>query len=340
VLRNYENLSTLNSRVENGAAVFDKNCAQCHAYRGHGHAVGPNLAEFAGKGAPDFVQAILDPNSAINPNFIAYNIETKDGRSLLGIVRGETAGGLTVVQGGGLEENILRSELKEIRASQLSLMPEGLEQTLSPQELADLIGWVKQGAPAPFGAASANPTLAAKNRAEFLASGPSPITKVVPGAEILPYRSWLGTLPLAYCRQLEGASKLTWQSERRSPTRPGLPAAQSPVSGTETNAPASVTFRFAAAMGFASQPQGKFALKINERVALEFDVALADTTWASPDGRTRMAYTVIESNSEDSNGLLVIEVPATLAAAAPCQFEVTGSPSNSQRWFGIYQVAP
>jgi putative heme-binding domain-containing protein len=288
--------------------------------------VGPNLAEYAGKSADDFVLAILDPNAAINPNFVAYTIDTLDGRSLLGIVRSETASGLTVVQSGGIEETLLRSDLKEIRASSISLMPEGLEQALSRQDLADLIAWVKRGAPAPFGTASANPELAARNRAEFLATGPSRVTRVITAPETLPYRSWLGTLPMAYCRQLDGVNKLSWQSERRSPTRP---------------APGTVTYRFPAAMGFASQPEGKFTLKVNGQALLDFNVALADSQWSSPDARVRMTYTVNEANGEDSNGTLEIEVPEKLLTpSGPSQFEVTGSSSNSQRWFGIYQVAP
>jgi putative membrane-bound dehydrogenase-like protein len=148
VLSKYQAVASLSAAPERGAPMFDQNCAQCHAFRGRGHPVGPNLAEFAGKSGEDFLVAILDPNSAINPNFRAYNIETKDGRSLTGIVKGETASSLILVQGGGLEEKILRSDIAEIRASQLSLMPEGLEQGISAQDMADLIAWLKQSAPA------------------------------------------------------------------------------------------------------------------------------------------------------------------------------------------------
>jgi len=91
VLAKYQAVSSLTGRPESGAAHFDKNCSPCHEYRGHGHAVGPNLAEFAGKSTADFLLAILDPNAAINPNFLAYNIDTKDGRALTGIIKGETA---------------------------------------------------------------------------------------------------------------------------------------------------------------------------------------------------------------------------------------------------------
>src|SRR5262249_40641787 len=139
VLGKYQGVSSLPAVPERGGAHFEKNCSVCHAYRGRGHAVGPDLAEFAGKSVADFLVPTLDPNPAINPNFLAYNVETKDGRSLTGIVKGETASSLTLVQGGGAVEKILRSDLEEIRVSQLSFMPEGLEQSMDPQDLADLI---------------------------------------------------------------------------------------------------------------------------------------------------------------------------------------------------------
>lgn len=318
VISKYQVASQLTGAVERGTALFDKNCAQCHAMRGHGHEVGPNLGEFAGKSVADFVQAILDPNSAVNANYLAYQVETKDGRSLSGIVRGETASGLTLVQGGGVRETILRGDIKEIRASALSLMPEGLEQAMTPQDLADLIAWIKKSAPAAFGGASEEQ--AVKARADFLKAGMNGLTRVVMTVETLPYPSWLGRLPMPYCRQNAGQDRLAWKT---------APVPEKPE--------ATHTFRLPAAMGFVSQPPGKFALKLNGRALLEFNATLSDHVWESADGRTRMSYSVMEANSEDSNGVLSVEVPSSLLKPGePAELEVTGSSSGSQRWFGIY----
>ena len=60
------------------------------------------------------------------------------------MVKAETATSLALVQAGGLEETILRSDIAGINASQVSSMPEGLEQNLTPQDLADLIAYLKQ----------------------------------------------------------------------------------------------------------------------------------------------------------------------------------------------------
>jgi hypothetical protein len=94
-------------------------------------------------------------------------------------------------------------------------------------------------------------------------------------------------------------------------------------------------------MGFISQPQGKFTLKLNSQPMLDFDVTLTDQVWQSADGRLRMSYTVLEKNTEDSNGVLVLEVSsALLKPGQPVEFEVAGSSSNSQRWFGLYRLIP
>jgi putative membrane-bound dehydrogenase-like protein len=146
-LQKYTSVAALKPEPVHGAEIFEKNCASCHAHHGRGFAVGPNLAEFAGKTAEDFVLAIIDPNAALDPKFVAYEIETKDGRALSGIVKDETASSLTLIQAGGIKETVLRSAINEIRASRISLMPEGLEESFSPQDLADLIAWIKHAQP-------------------------------------------------------------------------------------------------------------------------------------------------------------------------------------------------
>ena len=147
VLAKYQSVMNLTGDPGRGEAAFAKACSTCHAFGGQGHAVGPDLTAFRAKSPQDFLVAILDPNAAIEPRFINYQIETKDGRSLSGVVKAETSTSLTLAQSGGLEEKILRNDIAEIKASGLSLMPEGLEQSMTPQELADLIAYVKHSLP-------------------------------------------------------------------------------------------------------------------------------------------------------------------------------------------------
>jgi putative heme-binding domain-containing protein len=137
-------VANLKGDAKKGASMFEKNCAPCHAFGGQGHAVGPDLTTFRTKSVEDFLLAILDPNAAIEPRFINYQIETRDGRSLPGVIKAETATSVTLIQGGGMEETLLRRDVVEIKASNLSLMPEGVEQSIDLQEMADLIEYLRQ----------------------------------------------------------------------------------------------------------------------------------------------------------------------------------------------------
>lgn len=319
VLQKYQAATTLVGDASRGHLQFEKNCATCHFLRGQGFNVGPNLALLAGKPPGDLLLAILDPNAVVEPRFVSYNIETSDGRSLTGIVSAETATTLTLTQAGGVQETLLRGNVSAIKATGLSLMPEGLELVLQPQDLADLIAYLKAG-PVEFGAASREKSAAALAR--FLLDRPTGLAKVVSSAESLPYPSWVGRFPLHVCRELDGQSKVVWQSQ-------AVPR-ELPAGGFQS-------FRVPAGMGFWSQPPGKFAFKVNGKFALDFEVVLTDQTWQSAKGDVRLLYSVMENNSEDSNGVLTIEVAnSLLKPGEPVTFQATGGNAQSQRWFGVY----
>ncbi|HUR46722.1 MAG TPA: PVC-type heme-binding CxxCH protein [Candidatus Saccharimonadales bacterium] len=148
VLEKFKPALALAGHEENGREVFTKNCSSCHALREIGHAVGPDLSALRGKEPDYWLKNILDPNAVIEPRFVAYSIETRDDRSLSGVIKSETANSLTLVSGNGLTETIPRSEIKSIRASNLSLMPEGLDQAMNLQEMADLLAFVMPRTPA------------------------------------------------------------------------------------------------------------------------------------------------------------------------------------------------
>jgi len=322
ILARYQSATTRTGDAAHGREIFAQNCTSCHALHGLGHEVGPNLAALTDKTPADWLLAILDPNAAVEPRFVAYNLETRDERSLSGIVSAETATTLTLVQGGGTTEKLLRSDIASMRASGLSLMPEGLEQAIPPEAMADLIAFLKTS-PRTFGSATAAQTEAA--RKQFLAGGMNGVARITATAEQIDYPSWLGELPLAHCRQTDGKSKLVWQTAPApADLKPGSP----------------VSFRLPVGMGFHSQPSGTFDLRLNGKPTLTFDVALADKTWQSADGKVSMSYTVMENSAEDGNGVLVINVPgALLEAGKPATFEVVGSAAGSQRWFGVYQMS-
>jgi len=145
VVAKYQGVADLTGDAVKGADVFKIACAVCHDYLGQGVAVGPNLKAYYNKSASDFTTAILDPNAAVEPRYVSYTITTGDERTLVGVIANESAASLEVVQPGGIRETILRTDIEGIRATGLSLMPDGLEGAISPQAMADLIAYLKSG---------------------------------------------------------------------------------------------------------------------------------------------------------------------------------------------------
>ncbi len=128
-----------------GKAVFTKAaCITCHQLGDTGVNVGPSLADVKIKPPEALLTDILDPNRAVEERWVSWAVETKDGRSLAGLVLAENAAGVTLRLPGGLTETVPRSEIKTITASGLSLMPEGLEAAITPSDMADLIAFLKK----------------------------------------------------------------------------------------------------------------------------------------------------------------------------------------------------
>ena len=126
-----------------GRTVFNAVCATCHRLDREGHAVGPDLFDIRRQTKENILFHIVNPDAEIAPAFTAYLAEAKDGRILSGILVGDTPTSVTLRGPLGVEATILRSDLAKLEALPGSLMPTGLEAGLSPQQLADLLAYLK-----------------------------------------------------------------------------------------------------------------------------------------------------------------------------------------------------
>ena len=91
----------------------------------------------------DLLIAIMDPNRESQANFLSYSIVTDEGRVLTGIITGETATAVTLRKAKGEEEIILRSQIDIMKSNGISLMPAGLEKELKPEDIDELIAFIK-----------------------------------------------------------------------------------------------------------------------------------------------------------------------------------------------------
>jgi putative heme-binding domain-containing protein len=88
---------------------------------------------------------ILDPNMAIHPEYISYSAETASGELESGVLQSESADSVVLLQALGKKVVLPRRQIRSLRSSGLSLMPEGLEAGLTPAELRDLIAFIQRG---------------------------------------------------------------------------------------------------------------------------------------------------------------------------------------------------
>ena len=128
-----------------GAAVFAKNCQTCHQHQGQGHRVGPDLSGIAGRapGGPPDRHPRPQPRSRARLHRPRRSPPTA-ARSSRDSSPKRPPRPLKLRRAEGIEETLLRSEIDELRSTGQSLMPEGLEQTINLQEMADLIAFLRR----------------------------------------------------------------------------------------------------------------------------------------------------------------------------------------------------
>ena len=129
----------------NGANVFETVCANCHVYGTRGQEVGPVLTEIGRKSRETLMHDILDPNAAADPKYINHRLETEAGVVHVGIVAAETDQHITVMKMGGEKVTVSKADIKAFRSLGTSLMMEGLENTMTQQEMADLLAFLQNG---------------------------------------------------------------------------------------------------------------------------------------------------------------------------------------------------
>jgi len=144
VIARFQPASKMEGDRQRGAAVFAKTCLLCHTVEGKGRHVGPDLSGIASRPKEALLADILDPSRQVSPDFINYTVVTTDGKALSGFIFAETAAGVTLRRAGEADDTVLRSQIKELRAEGKSLMPEGLEQGLASQDMADLLSFLQK----------------------------------------------------------------------------------------------------------------------------------------------------------------------------------------------------
>lgn len=139
----YQSALSMAADAKNGRLVFEKTCATCHQLGKLGHRIGPDISDTRTKSKSQLLLDIIRPNAAIDNNFVEYVVETVDGVTIKGIIIENNSTGITLKQPGGKTVSISRDEIERMQSTGKSLMPVGLEQDLSLQQVADLISYLQ-----------------------------------------------------------------------------------------------------------------------------------------------------------------------------------------------------
>jgi putative heme-binding domain-containing protein len=132
---------------EHGRAMFAAaNCFACHHFAQEGGAVGPDLTGLAGRFSPrDILESVLEPDKVISDQYAAVVIETASGKVVTGRITNFHGDKITVntnMLDPQATETVLRSEIVQMNNSTTSMMPAGLLNTLTEEELLDLMAFL------------------------------------------------------------------------------------------------------------------------------------------------------------------------------------------------------
>ena len=139
----FQTAASLPGDAKAGALHYQARCMACHQANGMGIEVGPPLSTVKTKGRDALLTAILEPHKEVASAYIAYEVNTHDGRTLQGVIAADDQQGMTLRMMGGVNLTLPRAQIKGSSSSGKSLMPEGLEAGLKPKDMADLLSFIE-----------------------------------------------------------------------------------------------------------------------------------------------------------------------------------------------------
>lgn len=156
---------------DNGKLLFSAACAVCHKLGDLGVAVGPPLDGMGAHGPAELLIHIVDPNREVDPSFWAFNISTKKGELLQGVITSENSATVTLATQAGVRE-IAKTDIDKRENTGRSLMPEGLD-ALGAEALRDILTFMTGEASKQFRIVSLAEAATADSR-DGVFAGPAP----------------------------------------------------------------------------------------------------------------------------------------------------------------------
>ena len=135
-----------------GAKLFNNRdrskCITCHLKGETGVRLGPDLTWIGAiRSERDLLEAIVFPSASIARYHEVVNLVTKNGKVVSGLLVKETVDRMFLSSAEGVVQQVAFREIQQARHSNVSLMPDGLDKLLKPEEIADLVAYLKKSKP-------------------------------------------------------------------------------------------------------------------------------------------------------------------------------------------------
>jgi putative membrane-bound dehydrogenase-like protein len=143
VLADYKPVLSMPADAARGRGVFTQHCATCHRVAGVGIDIAPDISDSREKTPEQLFTDILQPNRAVDANYFSYTLITTQGQVHTGILVTETSTSITMKLTEGKTITLRRDEIDELQSNAVSFMPDGMEKLIPPQDMADLISFLK-----------------------------------------------------------------------------------------------------------------------------------------------------------------------------------------------------
>jgi putative heme-binding domain-containing protein len=119
-------------------------CSACHMVRGEGERTGPDLSTIGAiRPGRDLLESLVFPSASFVRGYEPFNVTTRAGKTITGILARETADAITLMTTERVEVRIPRANIESFEPGTVSIMPQGLDTQLSRQELNDLLAFLQ-----------------------------------------------------------------------------------------------------------------------------------------------------------------------------------------------------
>jgi putative membrane-bound dehydrogenase-like protein len=142
VIQRYMPSLELRGNAARGRTTYTARCATCHQPGPDGYAIGPGIDTMKASSREEILTHLLDPNRTVDARYRLYQLDMANGGTLTGIIQNESQGSVTLRQPFGSSQTLPRSTIVRMQSLEQSMMPEGLEEGLSLQDLADLLAFI------------------------------------------------------------------------------------------------------------------------------------------------------------------------------------------------------